>query len=122
MPGVPEQSENIEVVSVVDRFLEHSRFFIFCNNNHPKYFISSADWMTRNLDHRVEVAIPILDSDIQAEVRAVFDAGFKDNVKGRVIDEKQTNASRNSVGKKPFRSQIELYNHYLKEYKKSLKD
>ncbi len=122
VPGVPEQSENIEVVSVVDRFLEHSRFFIFCNNNHPKYFISSADWMTRNLDHRVEVAIPILDSDIQAEVRAVFDAGFKDNVKGRVIDEKQTNASRNSVGKKPFRSQIELYNHYLKEYKKSLKD
>lgn len=121
VPGVPGLSENIEVVSVVDRFLEHSRIFIFCNNKQPKYFISSADWMTRNLDHRVEVAVPVFDPDIQNELRTVLDAGFKDNVKGRVVDEKQTNSARNKAGKKPFRSQVELYNHYLKEYKKSLK-
>ncbi|HCY00770.1 MAG TPA: polyphosphate kinase 1, partial [Bacteroidales bacterium] len=122
VPGVPGLSENIEVVSVVDRFLEHSRIFIFCNNKQPKYFISSADWMTRNLDHRVEVAVPVFDPDIQNELRTVLDAGFKDNVKGRVIDEKQTNSARNKAGKKPFRSQVELYNHYLKEYNKSIKN
>lgn len=121
VPGVPGLSENIEVVSVVDRFLEHSRIFIFCNNKQPKYFISSADWMIRNLDHRVEVAVPVFDPDIQKELRTVLDAGFKDNVKGRVVDEKQTNSARNKAGKKPFRSQIWLYNHYLKKYEKAHK-
>ncbi|MDD3891940.1 MAG: RNA degradosome polyphosphate kinase [Bacteroidales bacterium] len=121
VPGVPGLSENIEVVSVVDRFLEHSRIFVFCNNKQPKYFISSADWMTRNLDHRVEVAVPVFDPDIQNELRTVLDAGFKDNIKGRVVDEKQTNSARNKSGKKPFRSQVELYNHYLKEQRKHTK-
>lgn len=122
VPGIPGLSKNIEVVSVVDRFLEHSRFFIFCNNNQPKYFISSADWMTRNLDYRVEVAAPVFDPDIQKELRTIFDAGFKDNVKGRIVDQKQTNSARNKTGKKPFRSQIELYNQYVREYNKTSKN
>jgi polyphosphate kinase len=114
VPGVPGQSANIEVVSVVDRYLEHSRFFIFCNNNNPKYYISSADWMTRSLDYRVEVAVPVFDSDIQKELKEIIDAGFKDNVKARIVDVKQSNSFKREKGKKPYRSQIELYKYYTK--------
>jgi polyphosphate kinase len=121
VPGVRGQSENIEVISVVDRYLEHSRFFIFCNDNHPKYFISSADWMTRNLDHRVEVAAPVLDPDLQSELLQIFEAGFKDNVKARIVDAKQSNVFKSEPKKKAYQSQIELHNRYLKEYNKSIK-
>jgi polyphosphate kinase len=114
VPGVPGQSSNIEVVGVVDRYLEHSRFFIFCNNNNPKYYISSADWMTRSLDYRVEVAAPVFDSDIQKELREVFEAGFKDNVKARIVDAKQSNTYKREKGKKLYRSQIELHKYYSK--------
>lgn len=118
VPGVPGQSENIQIVSVVDRYLEHSRFFIFCNNNHPKYFISSADWMARNLDYRVEVAAPVYDPDIQNELRMILDAGFKDNVKARIVDSKQSNVFKREPKKKPYQSQIELHKYYLKESQK----
>jgi polyphosphate kinase len=114
VPGVSGQSTNIEVVSVVDRYLEHSRFFIFCNHNNPKYYISSADWMTRSLDYRVEVAVPVFDIDIQKELKEIIDAGFKDNVKARIVDVKQSNNFKREKGKKPFRSQIELYKYYSK--------
>jgi polyphosphate kinase len=119
VPGIPGQSENIEVVSVVDRFLEHSRIFIFCNNNHPKYYISSADWMTRNLDHRVEVASPVFDPEIQKELRQIVDAGFKDNLKARIVDQKQVNTFKNEPKAKPYRSQIELHKYYSKKQKQS---
>jgi polyphosphate kinase len=120
VPGVPGQSENIEVISVVDRYLEHSRFFIFCNNNHPKYYISSADWMTRNLDYRVEVAAPVLDPDMQKELRVIFDAGFKDNVKARIVNEDLSNNFKREEKKKKYQSQIELHSYYLKVYKTNL--
>jgi polyphosphate kinase len=119
VPGVPDQSENIEVVSVVDKLLEHSRFFIFCNNKQEKYFISSADWMTRNLDHRVEVAAPIYDPDIQKELKEIFLAGFNDNVKARIINVKQDNTFKVETKKKPYRSQIELHNYYRNKYIKT---
>ncbi|MFO8021954.1 MAG: RNA degradosome polyphosphate kinase [Perlabentimonas sp.] len=121
VPGIEGQSENIEVVSVVDRYLEHSRLFIFCNNNQPKHYISSADWMTRNLDYRVEVAMPVYDPDIQAEINMVFEAGFKDNVKARIVDAKQANSYKKESNKKSYRSQIELYKHYERQYKNNLK-
>ena len=121
VPGVPGQSENIEVISVVDRYLEHSRYFIFCNNNHPKYYISSADWMTRNLDYRVEVAAPVYDPDIQKELRDVLEAGFKDNVKARIIDAKQNNTFKREPKKKSYQSQIELHKYYVKESQKQKK-
>ncbi len=121
VPGVPDQSENIEIVSVVDRYLEHSRFFIFCNNKNEKFYISSADWMTRNLDHRVEVAVPVYDTEIKAELREVFEAGFRDNVKARLVDLKQCNAYKREPKKKLYQSQIELHKYYTRQYQNSLK-
>lgn len=121
VPGIPDQSENIEVISVVDRYLEHSRYFIFCNNNAPKYYISSADWMTRNLDYRVEVAAPVYDPDIQQELRDVLEAGFKDNVKARIVDAKQNNTFKREPKKKPYQSQIELHKYYLNKSQKQKK-
>lgn len=85
VPGVEGFSSNIKGISVVGRYLEHSRVFIFCNGGDEKYFISSADWMTRNLDFRSEVAIPVFDKNIQAEMKTILDLQWKDNTKARVI-------------------------------------
>ena len=116
IPGVKGLSDNIEVYSVVDRLLEHSRIYLFANSGDELCYISSADWMTRNLDRRVEVACPILDRSVRAEVRAVFDFAMRDNVKARIIDEQQGNAYRPRTKKqKPFRSQVELHKHYLRQ-------
>ncbi len=112
IPGVPGMSDNIEVISVVDKFLEHPRLYIFENGGKPKYYISSADFMSRNLDTRVEIACPIYDLDIQRELQDTFDICWKDNVKARIISEKQDNAYR-KIDLPPFRSQIETYNYYL---------
>ncbi len=118
VPGIPGQSENIQVVSVADRLLEHSRFFIFCNNNHEKYYITSADWMTRNLDYRVEVASPVYDHDIQKELKEIFEAGFRDNVKARIVNAKQDNTYKKESKKKPYRSQTELHAFYKTKHSK----
>jgi polyphosphate kinase len=91
VPGVKGQSENIEARSIVDRYLEHTRFFIFCNGGNPKYFISSADWLPRNFDRRIEVTCPILDEEIKRELREIFDIAWRDNVKARVISERFDN-------------------------------
>jgi polyphosphate kinase len=113
-PGVPGLSENIEAISIVDKFLEHSRIFVFCNNNNEKYYISSADWMTRNLDHRVEVACPIYDENIKMEIRKKLEVQLSDNVKARIINEKQDNAYlRNDAP--PIRSQIVLYEYHKEQ-------
>src|SRR5690606_36323106 len=114
IPGVPGMSEYIEAISVVDRFLEHPRIFIFANGGDPKMYISSADWMTRNLDFRVEVGCPIYDPDIQQELMKTFDICWRDNVKARVFSEKQDNAYRETKGKK-VRSQFETYDYYVKK-------
>jgi polyphosphate kinase len=113
VPGIPDQSENIEVVSVIDRLLEHSRIFIFGNNGNERYFISSADWMTRNLDYRIEVATPVYDENNKKELKRIVEAALKDNVKARIINPKQDNTFKKTNPKKHNRSQMELYNHYL---------
>lgn len=113
VPGIPGQSENIEVISVVDRLLEHSRIFIFCNNGQERYFISSADWMTRNLDYRIEVATPVYDENNQRELKRIIEAALKDNTKARIINPKQDNTFKRINPKKPYRSQMELYSYYL---------
>lgn len=113
IPGVLGMSENIEAISIVDNFLEHSRVFIFGNNNNPLVFISSADFMTRNLDGRVEVTCPIYDSDIKKELIDNFEIGWKGNVKARYHSEKFDNKYRVRAADEPvFRAQLETYKYY----------
>ena len=109
IPGIPGVSENIEAISIVDKFLEHSRIFIFCNGGNEKYYISSADWMTRNLDHRVEAACPIYDGDLQRELRAYFDIQWSDTTKARILDEEQANHYRQIPDAPPVRAQEAIY-------------
>lgn len=108
--GVKGLSENIEAISIVDKYLEHSRVFIFHNNGDEKYFISSADWMTRNLDHRSEVAVPILDKKIQKELRNIIDTLWLDNTKARKLGSQQNNEYRKPNGKLKIRAQEEMFN------------
>ena len=91
-PGVPGLSENIEVRSIVGRYLEHSRFMRFCNGGKPLTYLSSADWMTRNLDRRVEVTAPVLDADLANDLRVHFERMWDDNTHARVIQPDGTNA------------------------------
>jgi polyphosphate kinase len=110
IPGVPDMSENIEAISIVDKYLEHSRIFVFCNGGKPKYFISSADWMTRNLDHRVEVACPIYSKAIQRELQIHLDIQWRDNVKARILNDLQDNQFRQrDASEKPVRTQEAIY-------------
>ncbi len=84
IPDLPELHGNIEAISIVDRFLEHSRFYIFCNDQQPRYYISSGDWLPRNFDRRVEVACPIYDPELQQELLDYFDLQWRENVKARI--------------------------------------
>ena len=111
IPGIKGLSENIEVISIVDKFLEHTRLYIFNNNNEPKYFISSADIMGRNLDTRVEISCPIYDLEIQQELQDTFDISWQDNVKARLISATQDNAYVREGGP-ATRSQFAIYEYY----------
>ncbi len=96
-------------ISIVDEYLEHARVMIFYNGGNEKVFISSADWMVRNIDHRIEAAVPILDKSIQAELQDIIHIQLQDNVKARVLDSDLLNNYVPSVSKKKLRSQIETY-------------
>ncbi|MCK8108012.1 polyphosphate kinase 1 [Pseudoalteromonas sp. 2CM41L] len=115
IPGVPKLSDNIKVISIVDRFLEHPRVMVFGNNGDEKVFISSADWMTRNLDHRVEVGVPILDVKLKRLIVDILELQFKDRTKARIIDSEQKNAYVRRGNRKKIRSQIAIYD-YLKKW------
>ena len=113
LPGVKGISENIQAVSLVDRYLEHPRVYVFYNRGAPRYLIGSADLMTRNLDYRVEVLCPIFDEDAQLMIQDTLDQQWHDNVRARVLDQNQTNAyvpSKNKATK--IRSQ-EAIHRYL---------
>lgn len=113
IPGVKGMSENIEAISIVDNFLEHSRIFIFGNDNNPEVYISSADFLTRNLDGRVEVSCPIYDEDIKKQLLDNFECGWKGNVKARFHSENLDNKYRKRKENEPvFRAQLETYNYY----------
>lgn len=111
VPGVKGMSENIEVISIIDKFLEHTRMYVFCNDNDTKVYISSADWMTRNIDNRVEVSCPIYQNDIKKELLDIFDICWSDNVKARVIDSSKSNDYRKN-SKDKVRAQFELYDYF----------
>ncbi|WP_396198862.1 polyphosphate kinase 1 [Flavobacterium sp.] len=112
VPGLKNYSENIEAISIVDNYLEHSRVFIFGNNNNPEVFISSADFMTRNIDARVEVTCPIYDEEIKQDLIDTFGIGWKANVKARLHSDKFENLYRKRGEDKVFRAQQEMYKHY----------
>jgi len=116
VPGIEGMSENIEVISIVDKFLEHPRLFIFGNNGNPKVYISSADWMTRNISFRVEVGCPIYDETIKQELIDTFEISWADNVKARVIDQAQDNHYRPHT-LPAQRSQVALYEYYQQKNK-----
>jgi len=119
IPGVPGMSENIEAFSIVDKFLEHPRLFIFCNDNDPKVYIGSADWMTRNIENRVEVTCPIYDEDIKQELMDTFEISWSDNTKARNLNPEEPNAYRRN-GSKQIRSQFATYDYYLKKLEVAL--
>ncbi|WP_417353135.1 polyphosphate kinase 1 [Flavobacterium alkalisoli] len=112
IPGEEDMSENIEAISIVDNYLEHSRVYIFGNSGDPEVYISSADFMTRNLDERVEVTCPIYDADIKQELIDTFEIGWKGNVKARLHSENLENKYRKRPHEKVFRAQLETYNYY----------
>ena len=118
IPGVKNLSEKIDAIGIVDRFLEHSRYFIFCNGGNDQIYITSADIMTRNLDHRIEVTCPIFDKNIKCEIRKIFDIQWEDNVKARIFDANQSNTfvkpGKNIINQ----SQIEIYNWLRKTNEK----
>ena len=107
-------SENITVISIIDKYLEHSRAFIFANDGKPKYYTGSADWMVRNFDHRFEVVTPVYDKQMQEEIMDMFNIQWADNVKARLVNVEPINQYRKTDSTKPVRSQIEIYK-YLKE-------
>ena len=112
VPVLKNYSENIEAISIVDNYLEHSRVFIFGNNENPEVFISSADFMTRNIDARVEVTCPIYDEEIKQDLIDTFEIGWKANVKARLHSDKFENLYRKRGEDKVFRAQQEMYKHY----------
>ncbi len=107
-----KNSTNVSAISIVDEYLEHARVMIFHNMGKEKIFISSADWMIRNLDHRIEAAIPVLNKDICQELLDIIHIQLRDNVKARILDSELSNNYVPSTGKKKIRSQIETH-HYL---------
>ncbi len=116
--GVKDISENIKAIGIVDRFLEHTRFMIFCNGGEEEYYISSADLMTRNVEHRIEVTCPVFDKSITNEMKDIFDLQWKDNVKARKLNLSLSNEFV-KPGKKELRSQTEVYNYLKKANEKA---
>jgi polyphosphate kinase len=112
IPGVKGMSENINIISIVDRFLEHGRIFIFHNGGDERIYLSSADWMKRNLSRRIEVAFPIYDEKLKQRIKDVINIELMDNVKARILDEKQTNKFRTDHLSSPKRSQYEILDYW----------
>ncbi len=115
IPGVKGLSENIYITSIIDRFLEHGRIYLFENGGEEQIFFGSADWMSRNLDRRIEVITPVFDKDIAQEFKDILQIQLNDNVKARIQDEEESNRYvEKKKGEKAIRSQYEIY-EYLKE-------
>ncbi|MDD3040318.1 RNA degradosome polyphosphate kinase [Bacteroides sp.] len=124
--GIPGISENIHINGIIDRYLEHSRIFIFANGGEEKYYIGSADWMPRNLDNRIEVLVPVYNKEIQADLKKIICYGLHDTAKGRIVDGSGENLPWKEISptlpqqpvdetkKSLFRSQEELYTEYKK--------
>lgn len=117
VPGIEGVSENIRIISIVDRFLEHPRVMITHNDGDPQVYISSADWMTRNIDHRIEVAAPVRDPRLKQRIIDITNIHFTDTVKARLIDKEMSNSYVPRGNRKKVRSQVAIYD-YLKNIEK----
>ncbi|HCE3246977.1 polyphosphate kinase 1 [Vibrio parahaemolyticus] len=117
VPGIEGVSENIRIISIVDRFLEHPRVVITHNDGEPQVYISSADWMTRNIDHRIEVAAPVRDPRLKQRIIDITNIHFTDTVKARLIDKEMSNSYVPRGNRKKVRSQVAIYD-YLKNIEK----
>lgn len=113
--GIPGKSDNIRICGIIDRYLEHSRIFIFANGGEKKCFIGSADWMPRNLDNRIEVVTPVYDAKIKKDLEKVIDYGLRDTMQGRVVDGTGENRPWTTEDGEAFRSQEQLYLHYREQ-------
>jgi len=111
--GVKGYSENIDVISIVDKYLEHARVHIYCNGGKELIYLTSADFMTRNIDNRVEVGFPIYDEGLKKEIRDIIDIQLADNTKAREINSQNTNKYHKTKSHESHRAQIDIYN-YLK--------
>ena len=112
-PGVPGLSDNIKVISIIDRFLEHPRVMVFHNKGNPQLYISSADWMSRNIDGRIEVGTPIYDERLKQRIMDILELQLSDTCKARVIDADQQNEYVKRGNRRKIRSQVAIYD-YLK--------
>jgi len=113
IPGIKGMSENIEAISIVDKYLEHSRILIFCNGGDERIYLTSADWMYRNLDLRNEIAVPIYDKKIREKLKKLIDIQLHDNTKARILDEKLDNKYRVALpGEKRVRAQDDIYAYF----------
>lgn len=113
IPGIKGMSENIEAISIVDKYLEHSRILIFCNGGEERIYLTSADWMYRNLDLRNEIAVPVYDKKIREKLRKIIDIQLHDNTKARILDEKQHNTHKVALpGEKKVRAQDDIYTYF----------
>jgi len=111
--GLKGMSENIEAVSIVDKYLEHARILIFCNGGDERIYLTSADWMYRNLDLRNEIAVPIYDKKIRDKLKKIIDIQLHDNTKARILDEKQENKYKLALpGEKKVRAQDDIYTYF----------
>ena len=119
VPGVKGLSENIRVISIVDRFLEHARVMVYYNSGDPEVFITSADWMTRNIDRRVEVGCPIYDPDLRRRIIELLELQWSDTTKARIVDKEQANRYKPRGNRRKIRSQVETY-EYLKALESSV--
>jgi polyphosphate kinase len=119
VPGIAGVSENIEAISIVDKFLEHNRVLVFYNLGKQDTYIGSADLMTRNLDHRIEIVLPILDEKVKKQLLQIMDLQWQDNVKARIFDATQSNVLKTKTPKeKALRSQDAIYDFWQDAKKK----
>ncbi|MCB9246230.1 MAG: polyphosphate kinase 1 [Flavobacteriales bacterium] len=116
IPGEPGLSENIRAISIVDKYLEHTRIYMFCNDGENKIYISSADLMTRNMDYRIEVAAPIYNRELRREIRDFMAIQFSDDTKARIFDRQMSNTYVNG-GDKKIRSQVAFYEYLASKHK-----
>ena len=119
--GDPILSKNIEAISIVDKYLEHSRVMLFANGGKDDIYISSADWMSRNLDRRIEVACPIKSPEIRYELRELLRIQLRDNTKARILDSELTNQYNNQNNGQRYRAQEDYHTYIKKRHQNMMK-